>query len=113
MGRQVAQIITFGTMAARAAIRDVGRALNMCLCCGPVAKMVPMEIGMTIDKALGRSDLRMLYEEDPEARTLIDMSRSLRDFPSYINPCRRSGYIKRPHRICTFRRMTILLQPIS
>jgi DNA polymerase-3 subunit alpha len=84
---RVAQIITFGTMAARAAIRDVGRALNMSYAeVDRVAKMVPMEIGMTIDKALERNpDLRMLYEEDPEARTLIDMSRSLEGLPRHTS----------------------------
>ncbi|MDD2502878.1 MAG: DNA polymerase III subunit alpha [Clostridia bacterium] len=84
---RVAQIITFGTMAARAAIRDVGRALNRPY--GEVdriAKMVPMEIGMTIEKALEKNlELRMLYEEDPSARTLIDMSRSLEGLPRHAS----------------------------
>jgi DNA polymerase-3 subunit alpha len=84
---RVAQIITFGTMAARAAIRDVGRALNRPY--GEVdriAKMVPMEIGMTIEKALEKNpELRMLYEEDPSAHTLIDMSKSLEGLPRHAS----------------------------
>ncbi|MGI6527710.1 MAG: DNA polymerase III subunit alpha [Caldicoprobacterales bacterium] len=84
---RVAQIITFGTMAARAAIRDVGRALNR-----PyrevdrIAKMIPMEIGMTIDKALEKNpELKMLYEEDASARSLIDMSKSLEGLPRHAS----------------------------
>ncbi|HHY82277.1 MAG TPA: DNA polymerase III subunit alpha [Clostridiales bacterium] len=84
---RVAQIITFGTMAARAAIRDVGRALNRPY--GEVdriARMIPMEIGMTIDKAMQRNpELKMLYEEDPSARSLIDMSRSLEGLPRHAS----------------------------
>ncbi len=84
---RVAQIITFGTMAARAALRDVGRALNRPY--GEVdriAKMVPMEIGMTIEKALDRNpELRMLYEEDPSAHTLINMSKSLEGLPRHAS----------------------------
>jgi len=84
---RVAQIITFGTMAARAAIRDVGRALNRPY--GEVdriARMIPMEIGMTIDKALQRNpELKMLYEEDASARSLIDMSRSLEGLPRHAS----------------------------
>ncbi|NLC43515.1 MAG: DNA polymerase III subunit alpha, partial [Clostridiales bacterium] len=84
---RVAQIITFGTMAARAALRDVGRALNRPY--GEVdriAKMVPMEIGMTIEKALAKNpELRMLYEEDSSAHTLIDMSKSLEGLPRHAS----------------------------
>jgi len=84
---RVAQIITFGTMAARAAIRDVGRALNMPY--GDVdriAKMIPFELGMTIDKALDlNTELRMLYEEDPAVKNLIDTSRSLEGLPRHAS----------------------------
>lgn len=76
---RVAQIITFGTMAARAAIRDVGRALNI-----PygevdiVAKSIPMEIGMTIDKALNiNNKLKNDYENNEEIKELIDMAKAL------------------------------------
>lgn len=84
---RVAQIITFGTMAARAAIRDVGRALNMPY--GDVdriAKMIPFELGMTIEKALDlNTELRMLYEEDPAVRNLIDTSKSLEGLPRHAS----------------------------
>lgn len=76
---KVAQIITFGTMAARAAIRDVGRSLNM-----PynkvdrVAKEIPMEIGMNIRKALNDNpNLNQMKEEDAEINRLIEISISL------------------------------------
>lgn len=84
---RVAQIITFGTMAARAAIRDVGRALNM-----PygevdrVAKLVPAELGITLDKALeGGSELRQLYELDPGVRKLLDMARTIEGMPRHAS----------------------------
>ena len=84
---RVAQIITFGTMAARAAIRDVGRALNRSY--GEVdriAKMIPMEIGMTIEKALERNpELKMLYQEDASSRSLIDMAKSLEGLPRHAS----------------------------
>lgn len=84
---RVAQIITFGTMAARAAIRDVGRALNIPY--GDVdriAKMVPMEIGMTIEKALERNpELKALYQEDNDARELIDMAKKLEGLPRHAS----------------------------
>jgi len=75
----VAQIITFGTMAARAAIRDVGRSMNMPYNkVDKVAKQIPMEIGMTIEKALETNlKLKQMCEEDEETNTLIEMSRSL------------------------------------
>jgi len=82
---RVAQIITFGTMAARAAIRDVGRALDLPYArVDTVAKMIPTEIGITIDKALKiNSDLKRLYEEDGEVRYLIDMSKRLEGLPRH------------------------------
>ena len=76
---QVAQIITFNTMAAKAAIKDCGRALDM-----PygdvdrVAKLVPPTIGMTLDKALEESpDLRKVYDSDKQIRELIDTAKKL------------------------------------
>ena len=84
---RVAQIITFGTMAARAAIRDVGRALNMPYAqVDSVAKKIPMELGMTIDKALSVNiELRSLYEEDEDIKQLIDMSRALEGMPRHAS----------------------------
>ncbi|MFZ5640075.1 MAG: DNA polymerase III subunit alpha, partial [Bacillota bacterium] len=84
---KVAQIITFGTMAARAAIRDVGRALNM-----PygdvdrVAKMVPAELGMTLEKALEMNgDLKELYEADPQVKKLVDMAKAIEGMPRHAS----------------------------
>jgi DNA polymerase-3 subunit alpha len=76
---QVAQIITFNTMAAKAAIKDCGRALDMPY--GDVdriAKLVPMTIGMTLDKALEEvPDLRKAYETDGQIKELIDTAKKL------------------------------------
>ena len=83
----VAQIVTFGTMAARNAIRDVGRALNM-----PygdvdvVAKMIPTELHITIDKALAASpQLRGMYENDQNVHRLIDTARKLEGMPRHAS----------------------------
>ena len=76
---QVAQIITFNTMAAKAAIKDCGRALDMPY--GDVdriAKLVPPTVGMTLDKALEESpDLRKAYDNDKQVRELIDTAKKL------------------------------------
>lgn len=82
---QVSQIVTFGTMKARNAIRDVGRALALPYSdCDRVAKMIPMELKMTIDKALEiNSDLEVLYENDSEIHNLIDMARKLEGLPRH------------------------------
>ncbi|MDD4796935.1 MAG: DNA polymerase III subunit alpha [Eubacteriales bacterium] len=83
----VAQIITFGTMAARAVIRDVGRALNMPY--GDVdriAKLIPTELKMTIGKALEQSaELRERMEEDPQVNRLITMARKLEGLPRHAS----------------------------
>ncbi len=82
---RVAQIITFGTMAARAAIRDVGRALNIPYAqVDLIAKKIPFEIGMTIGRALEISaELRTLYEEDESAKYLLDMSKAVEGMPRH------------------------------
>ena len=76
---QVAQIITFNTMAAKAAIKDCGRALDMPY--GDVdriAKLVPTTLGMTLDEALKESpDLRKAYDNDKQVRELIDTAKKL------------------------------------
>ncbi|ADG83172.1 DNA polymerase III subunit alpha [Thermincola potens] len=84
---RVAQIITFGTMAARAAIRDVGRALNMPYAeVDRVAKMIPGELGMTLDKALEASpELRELYETEPKVHKLVDMARAIEGMPRHAS----------------------------
>ena len=84
---RVVQIVTFGTMAARAVIRDVGRALDMPYASvDVVAKMIPTELGITIEKALTMNpDLRKLYESDPEIKHLIDMSKRLEGLPRHTS----------------------------
>jgi DNA polymerase-3 subunit alpha len=76
---QVAQIITFNTMAAKASIKDVGRALAMPYGeVDKIAKLIPATIGMTIDEALKESEpLQQVYETDPQIRELIDIARRL------------------------------------
>ena len=75
----VAQIGTFGTLAARAAIRDVGRALGMPIPrVDAVVAMVPEELHITIDKALDKSkDLKKAFETDPEVRELLELARKI------------------------------------
>jgi len=75
----VAQIGTFGTLAARAAIKDVGRALNIPLArVNEISAMVPEELHITLDKALQKSeDLRKVYEADGEIREVIDLARKV------------------------------------
>jgi len=75
----VAQIITFGRLKARAAIRDICRALDVPLSeADRIAKLVPEELKMTIDKALQReAELRRLYDQDPTVRKVLDIGRRL------------------------------------
>ncbi len=82
---KVVQIVTFGTMAAKSVIRDVGRALDLPYAtCDMVAKLIPTDIGMTIEKALEVSkDLRALCENDDDIEYLIDMSRKLEGLPRH------------------------------
>lgn len=84
---QVAQIITFGTMKAKLAVRDVGRALNIPYAeVDRVAKLIPFDLKMTIEKALDISDeLRTLYETDPRIKELIDTSRALEGLPRHAS----------------------------
>lgn len=76
---RVSQIITFGSMAARAVVRDVGRVLGMPYgYVDRIAKLIPFEIGITLEKALSDSDeLKTAYESEDEVRTLIDLARPL------------------------------------
>ncbi|MCU0833598.1 MAG: DNA polymerase III subunit alpha [Chromatiaceae bacterium] len=75
----VSQIITFGTMAAKAVVRDVGRVMGHPYgFVDRIAKLVPFELGMTLDKALTESeDLKRVYNEDEEVRAIIDLARKL------------------------------------
>ena len=83
----VAQIITFGTMAARGAIRDVGRAMAIPYAqVDAVAKLVPNELHMTLDKALTASkDFKQQYDTDPTIHELIDMARKLEGMPRHAS----------------------------
>lgn len=83
----VAQIVTFGTMAARGAIRDVGRALNMPYAdVDVVAKLVPAALHMTLDDALKISkQLSDLYDSDGKVHKLIDMAKSLEGMPRHAS----------------------------
>ena len=84
---QVAQIITFGTMKAKLAIRDVGRALDIPYAeVDKVAKLVPFDLKMTISKALDISTgLHALYENDPQIKELIDTSMALEGLPRHAS----------------------------
>lgn len=79
---KVVQIVTFGTMAARMAVRDVGRVLDIpYVQVDNVAKMIPMELGITIEKALkSNPELKQAYESDDVVKNLIDMSMRLEDY---------------------------------
>ena len=79
----VAQIITFGTMAARGAVRDVGRALDLPFAeVDRIAKLIPTELGITLDKALQESaDFRQAYEGSPATKKLIDLARDIEGMP--------------------------------
>jgi len=84
---RVAQIITFGTMKAKAAVRDVGRALNMSYSdVDVIAKAIPFDLRMTIDKALDMNpELKAAYEEDRRVRELLDTARALEGMPRHAS----------------------------
>lgn len=83
----VAQIVTFGTMAARAAVRDVGRVMGMAYQdVDKVAKLIPMELKMTLQKALDVSpDLKTMYEADAQVHELIDTSLKVEGMPRHAS----------------------------
>lgn len=84
---RVVQIVTFGTMAARGVIRDVGRVMDLPYAfVDNIAKQIPMELGITIDKALKMNpELKTLYEKDESVQKLIDMSRRLEGLPRHTS----------------------------
>lgn len=84
---RVSQIITFGTMKAKQAVRDVGRALSVSYAkTDQIAKAIPFDLGMTIDKALNMSpELKTMYETDEETRELIDMARAIEGMPRHAS----------------------------
>ena len=83
----VSQIITFGTMAARAAVRDVGRVLNFPYSeVDKIAKLIPAELNITIQEALEKSpDLKELYENDEKIRQLLDLSMAIEGMPRHAS----------------------------
>ncbi len=83
----VTQIVTFGTLAARGVIRDVGRVMDLPYAfVDTIAKSIPMELGITIDKALKMNpELKKLYEGDESVKELIDMSRRLEGLPRHTS----------------------------
>ncbi len=83
----VAQIVTFGTLAAKAALRDVGRALGMPYSVvDNIAKQVPNELNITLDRALKRSvEFRELYENNEDAKELIDMAKKVEGMPRHAS----------------------------
>ena len=84
---QVVQIVTFGTLAAKGVVRDVGRVLDLPYAmCDSIAKMIPNDLGMTLDKALtANPDLKKLYNEDEQVKYLIDMSKRLEGLPRHTS----------------------------
>ena len=82
---RVVQIVTFGTLAARGVIRDVGRVMDLPYAfVDSIAKMIPTELNITIDKALKMNpELRKTYETDEQVKYLIDMSRRLEGLPRH------------------------------
>ena len=82
---QVSQIITFGTLAARGVIRDVGRVLDIPYAkCDQLAKLVPAELNMTLEKALSMSkELKALYDGEEETKNLLDLCLRLEGLPRH------------------------------
>ena len=83
----VTQIVTFGTLAARGVIRDVGRVMDLPYAfVDTIAKSIPNELNITIDKALKMNpELRSMYESDPTVKNLIDMSKRLEGLPRHTS----------------------------
>ena len=84
---RVVQIVTFGTMAARGVIRDVGRVMDLPYAfVDTIAKMIPTELNITIDKALKMNpEFRKMYETDEQVKYLIDMSKRLEGLPRHTS----------------------------
>ena len=81
-----AQIITFGTLAAKAAVRDVGRALGMSVSdVDAVAKQIPQELGMTLEKAMKNDQLKRMYDDDPAVQKLLDTAAALEGMPRHAS----------------------------
>ena len=84
---RVVQIVTFGTMAAKGVIRDVGRVMDLPYAfVDSIAKMIPKELNITLDRALSMNpELKKLYQEDDRVHELIDMSKRLEGLPRHTS----------------------------
>ena len=81
---RVVQIVTFGTLAAKGVIRDVGRVMDFPYAfVDSIAKMVPTELNITLEKALQNNELKAMYEQDAQVKELIDMSKRLEGLPRH------------------------------
>lgn len=102
----VSQIITFGTLAAKNVIRSVGRVLDIPLQeVDKIAKMIPNELHITIDRALEENkELKNLYEENETVHNLIDISKTLEGMPknASTHACRSCYYKKSGRYLCSF-----------
>ena len=100
---RVVQIVTFGTMAARGVIRDVGRVLDLPYAqVDAVAKMIPQELNITIELALKKNpELKRVYDEDPVIRDLIDMSKRLEGLPRHTST-HAAGVVISPKEVDAF-----------
>ena len=101
--KKVVQIVTFGTMAARMVIRDVGRVLDMPYAyVDNVAKAIPMELGITIPKALKMNpELKQMYDSDERTKKLIDMSLRLEGLPRHTS-VHAAGVVISPEEVDEF-----------
>ena len=81
------QIVTFGTLAARGVIRDVGRVMDLPYAfVDGIAKMIPTELNITLDRALTMNpELKKVYETDEQVKELIDMSKRLEGLPRHTS----------------------------
>ncbi|MBQ8269094.1 MAG: DNA polymerase III subunit alpha [Clostridia bacterium] len=83
---KVAQIVTFGTLAARAVVRDVGRVMGLPYSTvDAVAKLIPRELNVTLASAMQRKDLRAMYEGNPQLRKMLEISERLEGMPRHAS----------------------------
>lgn len=99
----VSQIITYGTMAARAVLRDVGRVLGLPYgLVDKIAKLIPMEIGITLDKALQQeAALHTMYQQEDEVKSLIDLARKLEGITRNVGK-HAGGVVIAPDKLTNF-----------
>lgn len=100
---KVGQIITFGTLKPKAAIRDVGRVLGLPYAdVDKISKMVPDDLKITIDKAIDTTpELKELYEKDPTVKEILDYSRQLEGMPRHAST-HAAGVVIAPSAIMNF-----------